>query len=86
MKHISRTELLDMMDQSTHGAIEAVIKRYEPEYLVIYENQQMDSSAFGHRQLLTVGPNNTRKTLDDAKHHLGDPPSQRMYPTHYCTL
>lgn len=63
------------------------IKMFKPTHLVLFENQQMDSSNFGNRTCLCVGPNNTYKTVEDVKSsHLNDLPSQRQYPTCFCRI
>lgn len=55
------------------------------ETVVLFRNQQMNSSGCGRASCMVVGPARTYKTLDSVqKQHLGDLPSQRQYPEVYC--
>lgn len=52
--------------------------------LVLSENQQMDSSSFGARTAMRVGPACTYKTWQECEGHwLHDLPSQRQYIVAY---
>lgn len=86
MKELSITNFLEQFDSSVHDAIDAAAKRYNATHLVCYENQQMDSSLHGKRSCLVIGPECTRKNLDDARHHVGDLPSERQYPVNYTVI
>lgn len=54
-----------------------------------YENLAMDSSSFGQRQFMPVGPNNTLKTIQSVIEEpgmgrpLGQSPSQFCYPQYF---
>lgn len=49
--------------------------------IVMFENLAMDSSAFGDRKFLAVGPTLTYKTVEEIKNQrLGDTPSRFLYP------
>lgn len=86
MRQLKETEFLDLFDPSTHNAILAAAARYpDCEAIVCFENQQMDSSQFGNRAALVVGPSNSRTLADCLKEgaRLGDVPSRFQYPVAY---
>jgi hypothetical protein len=85
MQHISMPELLELFDESVHQAILDAADRYDATYIVVFENHNFDSSAFGARTAMTVGPNNTYKSPAECEGKwLNDLPSQRQYPTAYA--
>lgn len=85
MKELSKQELLSLMDRDVHDLIEKNIKKYQATHLVLFENQQMDSSAFGARTVMCVGKNNTYKTVEECEGKwLKDLPSQRQYAVSFC--
>ncbi len=72
--------------EENYVSIEERINRLarKADYLVVFENQQLDSSECGRRQVLGVGPGFTCETLEAAAEgHLNDLPSQRQYPVSY---
>ena len=86
LKKLTETEFLDLFDPSVHDAILASANRYKDcEAIVCFENLQMDSSCFGDRAALVVGPSNTytlAKILEPGA-RLGDVPSRFQYPVAY---
>lgn len=86
MKALTKEEMLAMLDESVHGRIEELLRRSDVTHLVIFENQMMDSSCFGDRTAMIVGPGCTYKDLEAVKGAwLYDLPSQRQYPVAYYT-
>lgn len=83
MKSVKESEFLALFDLTVHNAILASAARHpDCEALVCFENQQMDSSEFGRRSALVVGPSNTYTLQDVQKEgcRLGDVPSRFQYP------
>ena len=74
-------EFLNDFDSSLHEQLKTISCRYGVVALVLFENVQMDSSAFGRRTALAVGPNCTYKSVAACEGRwLNDSPSQRQYP------
>ena len=88
MKEISLREVFEKMDPSTHQKIIDVAKSYEATHLAVYECIQMDSSSFGNRSVICVGPNNTIKTPEELAKSIHKPEtvSQREYPQAYAVF
>ena len=87
MKELTMKELLEMFDEAVHGDILDAAKRFNSTHVVVFENQAFDSSAFGSRSAVCVGPNNTYKTPQECEgKHLLDLPSQRQYPVAYAVV
>lgn len=88
MKQITPDELFAMFDESVHQTIRDRVAWKQPadtEAVVVFENQQMDSSAFGDRTAVVVGPGCTIRSVKACKNqHLNDLPSQRQYPVAFC--
>ena len=86
LKQLTRDEFLSHFDPSVHARIKAAVVRYpDAEAVVIFENVAFDSSAFGDRQALVVGPSNTFKSVEFCEGKwLNDLPSQRQYPQAFC--
>jgi len=84
MKKISFEELLALFDESVHRQLREVFSLPITTGMVVFENQQMDSSRFGERTAVIVGPECTYKTVQECEgRHLHDLPSQRQYATYY---
>lgn len=67
--------------------IEAAIERTGATHLVLFKNQQFDSSQFGSSSVLCVGPSCTYKTVEECEgQHLNDLPSQREYAELWCEV
>ena len=80
MKEITMKELLEMFDPSVQPRIIGVVARSQATHVVVAENQQMDSSQFGLRTAMVVGPTCTYKTPEECEGKwLHDLPSQRQY-------
>jgi hypothetical protein len=77
-------EIMSMMDEDVHPQILSLLQKPDTEGVVLYENQQMDSSRCGHRQMLPFGPGRMVKSLADAPIRLGDLPSTFCYPVYYA--
>lgn len=82
IKEVSKAEFLALFDLSVHDKIEQSIVLNRAVAVVCFENPTMDSSAFGSRTALCVGPGCTYKTPEEVDGKwLNDLPSQRQYPT-----
>jgi hypothetical protein len=80
-------DLLEKFDLKTQSVIEERMKKLEASHVVCFENLQMDSSAFGARTALMVGPTCTYKTVDEIREHrMGELPSVFQYPTCYAEV
>lgn len=87
MKEITFEQLLEKFHESTHERFRGFRDDLGNTYIVLFENQMFDSSAFGERTAVAVGPDKTYKTLADvANGWLNDLPSQRQYPIAYVEL
>ncbi len=65
----------------TRAALENNLARKDVDGMVVFENIQMDSSAFGRRTSMIYGSGCTYKKPEDCEgQHLNDLPSQRQYP------
>lgn len=80
-------EVKRFLDEDIRDKVDDLIERLQPEFLVIYRNEDMWSSQHGRIHVLGVGPNLTIKTLKDAVNgRLGDAPSRFAYPFAYYEL
>jgi hypothetical protein len=66
---ITPTELLEMFDPTVRDRIRANYAKPGVTALVVYENQMFDSSQFGARSALIVGPTCTIQTVEEAAKH-----------------
>jgi len=81
MKELSWLEFVAWFDASVHEQLRAALDKPGIVALVLFENQLMDSSHFGERTALRVGPECTYKDVAACEGHwLNDLPSQRQYP------
>jgi hypothetical protein len=87
MQALSKTEFLSLFDESVHAAIMEQFNRFpDAEAVVCFENLAFDSSNFGARSALVVGPSNTFKSIGECDGKwINDLPSQRQYPVSYLT-
>lgn len=86
LKKLTLEEFLALFDPEVHDGIRAAIARYpDCEGIVCMENLQMDSSQFGARSALVMGPSNSWPLVKvkEAGFRLGDVPSRFQYPTAY---
>jgi hypothetical protein len=81
VRKVSREEFLAMFDPRVYDTLRSTLERYpDAEALVCFENLAFDSSAFGDRSAVVVGPSNTfRSVADCVGKWLNDLPSQRQY-------
>lgn len=71
---------VDRLTDKFGDAVRPLLELDGTETIVVYQNQCLDSSRVGELSAMAVGPGRSY-TLDEAiKGHLGDLPSQRMYP------
>jgi hypothetical protein len=81
------SELLERFDQQVYRRILALAERAKKvpgRALVVFECQQLDSSALGERTCVLVGPGCAIESLKCAAGgHIFDLPSQRQYPIGY---
>lgn len=81
IKEITRKELFEYFDKEVYPALNSLIEHDNTEAIVIFENQNFDSSAFGARTAIKTGENCTYKSFKDCEGKwLYDLPSQRQYP------
>lgn len=85
LKQITLQEMLDSMHESTHGRIRGLFSNKASEALVVFENLDANSSEFGARTVLAVGPDLDIKKVEDCdgKHLFGDPGRQQA-PVAFC--
>jgi hypothetical protein len=84
VRELTEAEFLALFNPETHEAIREGARKDGVEAVVCMENLQMDSSAFGQRSALIVGPSCTYQlsqieTLPNFR--LGGVPSRFQYPT-----
>jgi hypothetical protein len=77
---------LELFAPELRTAFKAALERY-PDALgmVCYENLDFNSSEFGARAALVVGPSNTLKEVPDGHTPIGDVPSRFKYPVGFCS-
>lgn len=85
MKEVSKEEFLELFDPSVHDKLREALERYPgAEGLVCFTNVAFDSSSFGKRTAIVVGPSNTFTSFKFCEGKwLNDLPSQRQYPDEY---
>lgn len=87
LRQLSFDEFVNCFDESLLGRITELAEDKGTTYLVLFENQQMDSSWFGARSCVPIGPHRTYETLESIEGgHLYDLPSQRQYPQAYVDV
>lgn len=88
MHKITFGELLKKFAPVFQKKIEAAIERYpDATHVVIFENHNFDSSRFGERTAILVGPSNTYKSPEACEgKYLGDLPSERQYADNYAEI
>ncbi len=80
-------ELLERFEPEVRPVIRERMVTLEASHIVCFENLQMDSSAFGARTAVMVGPTCTYKSVDELREgHLGQVPSMFQYPTCYAEV
>ena len=85
MREVSEAALLG--DDCDEEVRKTVLHWLAHGYDVIkFQNQQMDSSAFGSTSYMKVGVGCTYEGVEDVEplQHLNDLPSQRQYPVAFC--
>jgi hypothetical protein len=87
IKQVSKAEFLKRGQFDAAMPIQGVFKLYpDAVAVVLFENQNMSSSRMGEATALAVGPSNTFKSVADCEGKwLKDLPSQRQYPTVWCS-
>jgi hypothetical protein len=86
MKKLRRKEFLDEARVDFAIAIEQTIS-FNPgaTAVVLFRNQQMDSSSFGQQTIMVVGPECTYKSVEEVDGKwLNDAPSQRQHAIAWC--
>lgn len=82
---ISAAAFLAMFDEDVRPAILARAAWPGITHLVMFECQLFDSSSFGNRTMLPIGPGRTFETLEAVQGKwLKDLPSQREYAVAHC--
>lgn len=85
---ISLDDLVSRFDPDVHEKLRRLaVSNPTDTHLVLYENQLFDSSQFGARSALIVGPQRSTPTLEVAlAGHLGHLASDRKEPVAYTVL
>ncbi len=87
LEKVTLQELLERFEAEIRMVIVERIATLGASHVVCFENLQMDSSAFGARTALMVGPTCTYKTVDEIRERrLGELPSVFQYPTCYAEV
>ena len=82
VKEVSEQEFLALFDESVREKIKSSARTCKAEVVVCCEVLQMDSSQFGKRTVLCLGPHCTYPVSEIEKGlRLGDVPSRFQYPT-----
>jgi hypothetical protein len=82
IKELSQEEFLKLFDKEVHARIVANSLKPGVDAVVCLENLQMDSSHFGDRSALIVGPECTFQLKHlEGPFRLGELPSTFKYPT-----
>lgn len=82
VKELNETDFLALFDQSVHDTIRTNRSKPGVEAVVCFEVLQMDSSSFGKRSALIMGPGCSYLLSEIEKGcRLGDVPSRFQYPT-----
>ena len=86
LQSLSWAEFAEKFDPEVHKLLIESRQRPGVVALVLFENQQMDSSKFGNRSALRVGPSCSTKTVEELDGKwLFDLPSVRQYAVAYTT-
>lgn len=85
MKELPLQEFLEeVYDQESKEACRQGLEREGVTALVLFRNDNFNSSAFGAQTVMVIGPPFTYKTVEEVEgRHLNDLPSQRQYATYY---
>ena len=87
MREITWPELLNLFDPIVHDALTNPPASIGATHMVVFENQQLDSSHLGERTGVFVGTNCDFKNLAQVKGRwLKDLPSQRQYPVAFAVI
>lgn len=85
MKQINFQAFKAHFHTSVHDKLERLWENPETEGLVLFMNNQFDSSQFGTCSAVSIGKNCTYKSWEDCQgKHLNDLPSQRQYAEYFC--
>lgn len=85
MKRVTYTHILAKTDPENHAALDALWSSSDTDALVLFVNENMDSSQFGATSILAIGSSRTYKTIAEVDgKYINDLPSQRQYPYEYC--
>lgn len=80
---LDRRALMELADPEIHGALTSILQREDVDGVVVFRNQQMDSSAFGHVTFMIYGPHCTYSAPPEPNTFVNDLPSQREYAVAY---
>jgi hypothetical protein len=85
IREIALEELLARFGPQAQAAIRRMAAREGTERIALFENLDLSSSRCGEVQALAVGPGLTYRDVGELRgRHLGDLPSQRLYPVAYA--
>lgn len=80
---LDRRALMELADPEIRPALTRMLQREDVDGIVVFRNQQMDSSAFGHATFMIYGPHCTYNAPPEPNTFINDLPSQREYAVAY---
>jgi len=86
---LPREEFMAQFVEESHGAIDDAVKKTGATHVINMENLAFDSSEFGMRTALVVGPMCSIKSVQEALDNhvrLGDVPSRFQYPKNFMEV
>jgi hypothetical protein len=86
MEQMTKDAFMKELGTATLGDITRALRNFpDATAVVLFRNQNFDSSRFGAQSVIVVGPSNTFKSPEDCKGKwLFDLPSQRQQPVAWC--
>lgn len=80
---LDRRALMELADPEIRPALTRMLQHDDVNGIVVFRNQQMDSSAFGHVTFMIYGPHCTYNAPPEPNTFINDLPSQREYAVAY---
>lgn len=86
MEEITLEEFLGHFDPEVRSKV-LTLAKLNPQYLVEFVNHNFDSSRFGAKTAVCVGPEFAISSIDSLPgKFIGDLPSERQYPQYFVNL
>ena len=87
IKRVAFEEFAKELAPEAVDGVKSMVVKTAASGLVLFRNNNFDSSGFGCSSVVAIGPTCTYKTVEDCEGaHLHDLPSQRQYPELYCEV